>query len=101
MPCFEFEPTHKAIHAQELLQFGLLSLGMAQLRLPNLLLTGPLGRKDDAVEWFLSLLEYAAARCAVPKDGETVGRSADECMLVRHVPSPRDENDTVWRVEMT
>jgi hypothetical protein len=78
--------------------FSLLSLGMAQLDLPNLLLTGPPGERGSAVEWFLSLLDYVADLGAAPRDGDTVGRSSDERLIVSHVPSPRDETETVWRV---
>ena len=46
------------------------------------------------------LLTYLANRGVAIPDGDTVGRSADEKLKVRYVPSPIDESKKVWRVEL-
>jgi Domain of unknown function (DUF4261) len=79
---------------------SLLSLGMKQLGQPNLKLTGPRANGNELIDYFFNLLEYAAKHGAAIPDGETVGRSAEEKLVVRHEPSPIAEGETVWCVDV-
>lgn len=79
---------------------SLLSLGMQQLGQPNLELTGPRGDGNALIGYFFNLLEYAAKRGGPVADGDTVGRSAEEKLVVRHEPSPIAEGETVWCVDL-
>lgn len=81
-------------------QVSLLSLGMKQLGQPNLKLTGPRAEGDAIIGLFFNLLEYAANRGAAVADGETVGRTAGEKLIVRHEPSPVAEGETIWCVDL-
>lgn len=79
---------------------SLLSLGMKQLDLPELLLVVGNSSKNSALEFMFDLLAYIADRGAAISEGETVGRTNDERLPVRYVPSPADPSTTVWRVEL-
>lgn len=81
-------------------QLELLSLGMAQLELPDLLLVTPASEGNAALEFFFDLLAYVASRGEKITEGETVGRDADEKLVVRYVPSPVDEDVEVARVSL-
>ena len=81
-------------------RLSLLSLGMKQLDLPDLLLTSPPGKNDEALSYFFTLLAYVAGRGKAIADGETVGRTAQERLKVKYVPSPVDKGKKVWRVEL-
>lgn len=81
-------------------RISLLSLGMKQLDLPELLLVAPKGSGGAALETFFDLLAYVAERGEAIPEGDTVGRSAQERLLVHYVPSPVDPDRKVWRVEM-
>jgi hypothetical protein len=81
-------------------RMSLLSLGMQQLGLPDLLLVAPKSAGKDALATFFDLLAYLAERGEPLPEGDTVGRSADERLPVRYVPSPIDPGKTVWRVEL-
>jgi hypothetical protein len=80
---------------------SLLSLGMQQLDLPDLLLVVPKSTSGgDAFATFFDLLTYVAKRGSAPPEGDTVGRTAEERWPVRYVPSPIDAKEKVWRVEL-
>ncbi len=81
-------------------RLGLLSLGMRQLGLHDLLLVAGKSSEGSAIETFYDFLTYVAERGEPLSDGDTVGRSADEKLPVRYVPSPLDPTRKVWRVEM-
>lgn len=81
-------------------RLSLLSLGMAQFGLPDLLLETPRAMGTDALGFFFDLLEYVLTRGAAIPEGETVGRTADERLAVRYVPSPIDPARQVFRVEV-
>lgn len=76
-----------------------LSRGLKQFKLPELLLTAP-GLSNDAVGFFYDLLGYVVRRGAVPRAGETVGRTAEEKLEVSVVDSPVPGEAKVWRVEL-
>lgn len=78
----------------------LLSLGMGQLDLPNLLLVAPAAEGNSALGFFFDLLAYIAGRGDRIPEGETVGRDANEKLAVRYVPSPIDESVEVARISM-
>jgi hypothetical protein len=81
-------------------RLSLLSIGMDQLNLPDLLLVAPKSAGSSALEAFFSLLTYVANRGKPLPEGDTVGRSATEKLRVQYVPSPMDEKTKVWRVEI-
>lgn len=81
-------------------RLSLLSLGMKQLNLPDLLLISGDSGANAALEMMFDLLAYVAQRGEALPDGHTVGRSADERLRVRYVPSPLDPAKKVWRVEL-
>jgi hypothetical protein len=78
----------------------LLSLGMGQLDLPDLLLVTPASEGNAALEFFFDLLSYVARRGERITEGETVGRDEHEKLVVHYVPSPIDEGVEVARVSM-
>jgi hypothetical protein len=82
-------------------RLSLLSLGMRQLQLPDLMLVVSKSAEDSAIEFFFDLLSYSASRGEPIPAGETVGRTADERFPVRYVPSPINKGTEVWRVEVS
>ena len=81
-------------------RLSLLSLGMKQLNLPDLLLIAPKSAGNDALATFFDLLAYVTSRGKPLPDGDTIGRTAEERMPVRYVHSPIDPSKRVWRVEV-
>jgi Domain of unknown function (DUF4261) len=81
-------------------RMSLLSLGMKQLKLPDLLLVVPKAAGNDALAMMFDLLGYVASLGKPLPDGDTVGRTADERLPVSYVPSPLDSTKKVWRVEL-
>ena len=81
-------------------RLSLLSLGMKQLELPDLLLVAPSGKADEALPMLFDLLAYVVSRGRPLADGDTVGRTAAEKLPVHYVPSPVDPKVKVWRVEL-
>lgn len=81
-------------------RLSLLSLGMGQLNLPDLLLSAPASAANDALAAFFDLLGYVASRGEAIPDGDTVGRTAEERLKVRYVASPIDRSRKVWSVEL-
>ena len=78
---------------------SLLSMGMRQFGMDDLLLTAPVDQAASALEIFIDLLQYALERGAAVKAGETVGRSGDERIPVTSEVSPLDPDARVWRVD--
>jgi hypothetical protein len=81
-------------------RLSLLSLGMKQLELPDLLLVVPSGKTDEALPTLYDLLAYVVSRGRPLTDGDTVGRTAAEKLPVHYVPSPIDPKVKVLRVEL-
>src|SRR5262245_43782230 len=81
-------------------RLSLLSLGMEQLKLPDLLLVAPKSTGNDALSTFFDFLGYVAERGKPIPEGDTVGRSPDERLPVKYVPSPIDASKKVWHVEL-
>ena len=81
-------------------RLSLLSLGMEQLNLPNLLVVAQESSGSVAIETMFDLLAYVAERGQALAEGDTVGRTDDERLPVRYVPSPVDSAKRVWRVEL-
>jgi len=86
--------------AREGARYSLLSLGMKQFELPDLLLVVPPARTDDAIPFMLDLLGMVVRSGKQLPEGDTVGRSATEKLPVHYVTSPVDPKAKVWRVEM-
>jgi hypothetical protein len=81
-------------------RISLLSLGMSQLALPDLLLTARPEDAQEALGFFYDLLAYVAERGVVLRAGETTGRTAEELLVVHHQPSPMDDELTVFCVDL-
>lgn len=79
--------------------FELLSVGMHQLELPDLLMNVP-GIDGATLEFFYDLLAYIARRGQALPDGDTVGRDEKERLKIRYVPSPLDPKAQVWSVTL-
>lgn len=80
-------------------QVELLSLGMHQLRLPDLLLQAP-AADGPTLEFFFNLLGYVVRRKKPLAEGETVGRDEKERLRVTYGPSPLEDGAQVWRVTL-
>ena len=78
----------------------LLSLGMSQLDLPDLLVTTGADRGLSKMTVFYELLAEAARRGKPIREGGTIGRTPGERLTVHYVPSPIDARKKVWRVEL-
>jgi hypothetical protein len=78
----------------------LLTLGMSQLDLPDLLLVAPSGGGNQALNFAFDLLGYVISQGSPLPEGETVGRSEDEKLPIAYVPSPLDANTRVMKVEL-
>ena len=72
-------------------RLSLLSLGMKQLNLPDLLLIAPKSAGNSALEPFFTFLAYVADRGEPLPEGDTIGRSETEKLPVQYVPSPLDQ----------
>jgi Domain of unknown function (DUF4261) len=82
-------------------RLSLLSLGMEQLDLPDLLLTAPeKTQTEELLGMFFDLLSYMTQRGEPLPDGDTVGRENGERVPVHYVPSPLDKSKQVWRIEL-
>ncbi len=81
-------------------RLSLLSMGMDQLNLPDLLLVAGPQSAPDAVETLYDLLAYVAERGEALPEGDTVGRTAEQRLPVRYVRSPVDKKKQVWRVDL-
>lgn len=80
-------------------RLSLLSLGMEQLGIENLQVSGPKSMNQDLLMNFFQLLGYAIERGEVIPDGDTVGSSADERLKVRHEASPIEPGKTIWCID--
>jgi hypothetical protein len=81
-------------------RLSLLSLGMEQLKLPDLLLVAGESSKSSALPTMYDLLAYVADRGEPLPEGDTVGRTEGERLPVHYVKSPIDSTKKVWRVEL-
>lgn len=77
----------------------LLSIGMKQLGLPDLLVSAP-EMNASVLEFFYDLLAYVTRRGEALPEGDTVGRSEHEHFAVTYVPSPVEPGVKVWRVQV-
>lgn len=77
----------------------LLSVGMHQLELPDLLLEAP-HADAKVLEFFYDLLAYVTRRGKRLPEGDTVGRTEKERLKVRYVKSPVDPDAEVWSVRI-
>lgn len=81
-------------------RLSLLSLGMEQLNLPNLLLVAGAESEADSIETMYDLLYYVAKRGEALPEGDTVGRTDGDRLPVHYVSSPVDSKKKVWKVEL-
>jgi hypothetical protein len=79
---------------------NLLSMGMKQLNLPDLLLIAPRSMGNGALGTFFDFLSYNAEFGEPLPEGDTIGRTADERLPIHYVASPLDSKVKVWRVEL-
>lgn len=78
----------------------LLTLGMSQLELPDVLLVAPPSEANAALAFVFNLVGYVVERGSAIPEGETVGRTATEKLAVSYVASPLDPSARVMRVEL-
>jgi hypothetical protein len=81
-------------------RLSLLSLGMNQLNLPDLLLIAQKSDGNEALGTFFDFLGYVRKLGKPLPEGDTIGRTADERLPIRYEPSPIDPSKKVWRVEI-
>ncbi len=79
---------------------SVLTKGLRRLGLREFLITVPTGELQDGITYILDLVGYVVNRQQQLGDGETVGRSADERLLVRHQRSPVNESEEVVTVDL-
>lgn len=80
---------------------SVLSFGMPQLALPDLLLSGPAGDElPDTIDFFFSALATVAERGVAPHDGETIPRSLLSRPRVSYGTSPVEAGREVWKLEL-
>jgi hypothetical protein len=79
---------------------SVLSFGMGQLGLPELLVCAARDEAEDAVDFFYSALAQVAERGTAPEEGETVPRSLLSRPKARYVTSPVDEKARIWRLDL-
>ena len=78
-----------------------LSFGMRQLSLPDLLLSGPAGDElPDTIDFFFSALATIAERGHAPSEGETIPRSLLSRPKVSYGSSPVDGAAKVWKLDL-
>jgi hypothetical protein len=77
----------------------LLSIGMKQLDLPELLLTAPKAG-PRVLELFYELLAYVARRGEALPEGDTIGHAETQHLTVTYGPSPVEAGAQVWRVQL-
>jgi hypothetical protein len=81
-------------------RLSLLSLGMNQLNLPDLLIIAEKSGGNEALGTFFDFLGYVSKLGKPLPEGDTIGRTENERLPVRYVPSPLDPSKKVWRVEI-
>jgi hypothetical protein len=82
-------------------RMSLVTVGMEQVGLPDLEISAPRSlSKGEALTFMMNLLGYALTRGQAIPQGETVGRTSEERLLVRYVASPVVPGKQVWRVEL-
>ena len=91
--------TGLSIASEENDRLSLLSMGMDQLNLPDLMLTSPQQGANEALRFFFDMLVFVIRREAALPDGDTIGRKPGEKLPIRYVTSPADEDAQVWRVD--
>jgi hypothetical protein len=80
---------------------SVLSFGMQQLALPDLLLAGPGGAQlPDTIDFFFSALATLAERGRAPEEGETIPRSLLSRPKVRYGASPVESGAQVWTLQL-
>ncbi|MDP2274697.1 MAG: hypothetical protein Q8N23_05610 [Archangium sp.] len=80
---------------------SVLSFGMQQLALPDLLLHGPAADElPDTIDFFFSALATVAERERAPEEGETIPRSLLSRPRVSYGPSPVDAAVRVWKLDL-
>ena len=80
-------------------RLSLLSMGMRQLDLPDLLFvtSQPAG---EGLGTFFDMLSFVVHRGKPIPENDTVGRTAEEKLPVHYVASPIDPKTKVWRVDL-
>ena len=92
--------TGVSIASKENGELSFLSLGMGQLDLPNLFLKAGNTKPNEALGVFFDLLAYVVNKGSALPEGDTVGRSADEQLVVHYIPSPAGDGESVWSVTL-
>lgn len=78
----------------------ILTLGLGQFQLPNILLSGPRADANSLIGFIFDLAAYLIRRGEPIPEGETVGPSEDERHPVRYAPSPLDNGEQVACIDI-
>ncbi|MCY1021133.1 DUF4261 domain-containing protein [Pyxidicoccus sp. MSG2] len=79
---------------------SVLSVGMEQFELPNMLVLADKAQGGEVIKFLFDMQGYVLKRGKALPDGDTVGRTAEERLRVRYVPSPTDASAQVVQVDM-
>lgn len=80
---------------------SMLTLGVQNmLGVPDVLVSASPGGATEALAFACDMIRYVLDRGAALEDGHTVGRTAEEKILVRYVPSPLDASRQVVRLDI-
>jgi hypothetical protein len=79
---------------------SILGVGMEQFGLPNMLVLADRNQGSEAMQFLFDMQGYVLRRGRALPDGDTVGRTAEERLKVRYVPSPADASVQVVQVDM-
>lgn len=89
-----------SVARQEDGRLSLLSTGMEQFGLPNLLLISGETPAGEALPFMYDLLSYVVTRGEAVPEGDTVGWTEEQRLPVRYVESPVDPEKKVFCVEL-
>ena len=81
-------------------RINMLSLGGEVLGVPDLMIEAPQDGIEGALGFLFDLLDFTTQNGGGIADGETVGRTDDEQLVVKHVPSPVAVDELVQFIEL-
>ena len=67
---------------------------------PDMLVGAPRGGMNEALPFLFDMLSYVVGRGSPLPDGDTIGRTAEEKLRVRYVPSPLGGDRKVVRIDL-
>ena len=86
--------------ARDAAGLSLLSVGMTQFDLPDMLVLADARGGSDALGFLMDIQSYVLRRGTALPDADTVGRSEQERIQVRYVPSPAEPSVQVVQLDL-